>query len=120
MNPSGQTERILLSELRIDDQVLVQPGAVIPADGRILEGQSSVDESLLTGEYLPRIRTVGDGVTAGTLNVENALKIQVLALGHDTQLSAIVRLLERAQADKPRLAGMADRAAQTFLSLIHK
>ncbi|MEE4817128.1 heavy metal translocating P-type ATPase [Pseudomonas alliivorans] len=115
VNTEAKTERVLLSELGINDQVLVQPGAVIPVDGRILDGQSSVDESLLTGEYLPRTRTVGDSVTAGTLNVENALKIQVLALGHDTQLSATVRLLERAQADKPRLAEMADRAAQLFL-----
>ncbi|MEE5087489.1 heavy metal translocating P-type ATPase [Pseudomonas alliivorans] len=115
VNTEAKTERVLLSELGINDQVLVQPGAVIPVDGRILDGQSSVDESLLTGEYLPRTRTVGDSVTAGTLNVESALKIQVLALGHDTQLSATVRLLERAQADKPRLAEMADRAAQLFL-----
>ncbi len=115
VNTEAKTERVLLSELGINDQVLVQPGAVIPVDGRILDGQSSVDESLLTGEYLPRTRTVGDSVTAGTLNVESALKIQVLALGHDTQLSATVRLLERAQADKPRLAQMADRAAQLFL-----
>ncbi|MEE5061772.1 heavy metal translocating P-type ATPase [Pseudomonas alliivorans] len=115
VNTEAKTERVLLSELGINDQVLVQPGAVIPVDGRILDGQSSVDESLLTGEYLPRTRTVGDSVTAGTLNVESALKIQVLALGHDTQLSATVRLLERAQADKPRLAEMTDRAAQLFL-----
>ncbi|MCD5983630.1 heavy metal translocating P-type ATPase [Pseudomonas sp. CDFA 610] len=115
VNTEAKTERVLLSELGINDQVLVQPGAVIPVDGKILDGQSSVDESLLTGEYLPRTRTVGDSVTAGTLNVENALKILVLALGHDTQLSATVRLLERAQADKPRLAEMADRAAQLFL-----
>ncbi len=113
----GQTERILLRELGLGDRVRVQPGTVIPVDGTILDGQSSVDESLLTGEYLPRPRTAGDRVTAGTLNVESPLTIQVLALGHDTQLSAIVRLLERAQADKPRLAGMADRAAQVFLLL---
>ncbi|WP_024695936.1 heavy metal translocating P-type ATPase [Pseudomonas syringae] len=117
LTKDGQSERILLSELGLGDRVLVQPGTVIAADGTILEGQSSVDESLLTGEYLPKPRTAGDRVTAGTLNVESALTIQVLALGHDTQLSAIVRLLERAQADKPRLAGMADRAAQVFLLL---
>jgi Cu2+-exporting ATPase len=93
----------------------VHPGAVLPADGRILDGQSSVDESLLTGEYLPQPRQVGDTVTAGTLNVEGALTVQVLALGQDTRLSAIVRLLERAQAEKPRLAEIADRAAQWFL-----
>lgn len=117
LTKDGQAERILLSELGLGDRVLVQPGTVIAADGTILEGQSSVDESLLTGEYLPKPRTAGDRVTAGTLNVESALTIQVLALGHDTQLSAIVRLLERAQADKPRLADMADRAAQVFLLL---
>jgi Cu2+-exporting ATPase len=111
----GQSERVLLRELSIGDQLLIHPGAVIPADGCIVEGLSSVDESLLTGEYLPHARVVGDNVTAGTLNVEAALVVQVSALGHDTRLSAIVRLLARAQSEKPRLAEIADRAAQWFL-----
>jgi Cu2+-exporting ATPase len=115
MSADGQSERILLSELALGDRVLVHPGAVLPADGIILDGQSSIDESLLTGEYLPQPRQVGDTVTAGTLNVEGALIVEVRALGHDTRLSAIVRLLERAQAEKPRLAEIADRAAQWFL-----
>ena len=117
LSSDGQSERILLSELRLGDRVLVHPGAILPADGRILDGQSSVDESLLTGEYLPQARTRGDAVTAGTLNVEGALTVEVLALGQDTRLSAIVRLLERAQAEKPRLAEIADKAAQWFLLL---
>ncbi|PNB75793.1 copper-translocating P-type ATPase [Pseudomonas sp. GW456-E7] len=117
LTPEGQSERILLSELRIGDQVLVHPGAILPADGKILDGQSNIDESLLTGEYLPQPRTLGDAVTAGTLNVEGALTIEVQALGQDTRLSAIVRLLDRAQAEKPRLAEIADRAAQWFLLL---
>ncbi|WP_085656292.1 heavy metal translocating P-type ATPase [Pseudomonas sp. B11(2017)] len=117
LDAAGQSERILLSELCLGDHVLVPPGAVLPADGRILDGRSSVDESLLTGEYLPQARSVGDAVTAGTLNVEGALTVQVQALGQDTRLSAIVRLLDRAQAEKPRLAEIADRAAQWFLLL---
>ncbi|RMO27900.1 Copper-translocating P-type ATPase [Pseudomonas syringae pv. pisi] len=117
LSDDGQSQRIMLSELRLADRVLVQPGAVIPADGKILEGHSSVDESLLTGEYLPQMRSVGDAVTAGTLNVESPLTVAVTALGHETRLSAIVRLLERAQAEKPRLAQIADRAAQAFLLL---
>ncbi|EJL08235.1 heavy metal translocating P-type ATPase [Pseudomonas chlororaphis] len=115
LGADGQSERILLSELRLGDQVLVHPGAILPADGKILDGQSSIDESLLTGEYLPQPRNIGDAVTAGTLNVEGALTVEVLALGQDTRLSAIVRLLDRAQAEKPRLAEIADRAAQWFL-----
>ena len=118
LSDDGQTVRILLSELAIGDQVLVQPGALIPADGRIVSGQSSVDESVLTGEYLPQARSRGDAVTAGTLNVEGPLTIAVDALGDDTRLSAIVRLLERAQADKPRLAELADRVAQWFLVVV--
>jgi Cu2+-exporting ATPase len=117
LSADGQSERILLSELQVGDQVLVHPGAVVPADGKILDGQSSVDESLLTGEYLPQARTPGDAVTAGTLNVEGALTVEVQALGQNTRLSAIVRLLDRAQAEKPRLAEIADRAAQWFLLL---
>ncbi|WP_342622826.1 heavy metal translocating P-type ATPase [Pseudomonas alkylphenolica] len=115
LGAAGQSERILLSELQLGDCVLIQPGHVVPADGRIVSGQSSVDESLLTGEYLPQPRRAGDAVTAGTLNVESALTVEVQALGQDTRLSAIVRLLERAQSEKPRLAEIADRASQWFL-----
>lgn len=115
LDDQHQAHRILLSELRVGDRVLVQPGALMPADGRILTGQSSVDESLLTGEYLPQPRGVGDNVTAGTLNVEGPLNVEVQALGDDTRLSAIVRLLERAQSEKPRLAELADQVAHWFL-----
>lgn len=118
LDENGQSQRILLSELRVGDQVLVQPGSLVPADGQVLSGRSSIDESLLTGEYLPQPRRSGDSVTAGTLNVEGPLTIQVQALGDSTRLSAIVRLLERAQSEKPRLAEIADRVAQWFLLFI--
>lgn len=118
LTEDGQTARILLSELQVGDYVLVHPGALIPADGRIVSGQSSVDESVLTGEYLPQPRSIGDAVTAGTLNVEGALTLEVQALGDNTRLSAIVGLLERAQSDKPRLAELADRVAQWFLLIV--
>ncbi len=103
LDASGDSERVLLAELKPGDRVLVPPGALIPADGRILEGLSSVDESVLTGEYLPLPKGPGDTVTGGTLNVEGPLTLAVEALGDESRLSAIVRLLERAQADKPRL-----------------
>lgn len=115
LDANGQTQRILLSELQLGEQVLVQPGALMPADGCIISGQSSVDESVLTGEYLPQPRVEGDTVTAGTLNVEGPLTVEVQALGDATRLSAIVRLLERAQTDKPRLAELADQVSQWFL-----
>ncbi len=118
LEADGHSQRILLSELQVGDQVLVPPGALLPADGRIRAGQSSVDESLLTGEYLPQPRRAGDAVTAGTLNVEGPLTVEVQALGDATRLSAIVRLLERAQSEKPRLAEIADRVAQWFLLIV--
>ena len=118
LDGAGNSQRVLVSELSVGDQVLVPPGHSLPADGRILAGQSSIDESLLTGEYLPLPRAVGDSVTAGTLNVEGPLTIEVQALGAATRLSAIVRLLERAQADKPRLAELADKVAQWFLLIV--
>lgn len=115
LDSAGNAERILLGELNQGDRVQVLPGSVIPADGRIVDGRSSVDESLLTGEYLPLARQVGDRVTGGTLNVESTLTVAVEAIGQDSRLSAIVRLLERAQSEKPRLAEIADRASQWFL-----
>ncbi|MFS0826738.1 heavy metal translocating P-type ATPase [Pseudomonas phoenicis] len=115
LSADGHAERILLGELQVGDRLQVPPGAVIPADGRIVEGRSSVDESLLTGEYLPLARRQGDRVTGGTLNVDSPLTVEVETLGTASRLSAIVRLLERAQSEKPRLGRIADRAAQVFL-----
>ena len=115
LDEDGSSERILLSELQQGDHLLVPPGSLIPTDGRILTGNSSIDESLLTGEYLPLTKTPGDTVVAGTLNIEGPLTIEILALGEETRLSAIVRLLERAQSLKPRLAELADTVAQWFL-----
>ena len=111
----GLTQRIMLEDVRQGDLLEVKPGESIPADGIIVTGISSIDESALSGEYLPLAKQVGDRVTAGTLNVEGPLQIQVSAVGEQTRLSAIVRLLERAQSDKPRLARLADQVAQYFL-----
>lgn len=115
LNDDSTTQRILVRELQPGVRVLVLPGAVVPADGRIVAGHSSIDESLLTGEYLPQPRRRGDEVTAGTLNVESPLTLEVRAVGQDTRLSAIVRLLEQAQSEKPRLAEIADSASRWFL-----
>ena len=114
----GQTQRIMLEEVRQGDRLEVKPGESIPADGIIVTGVSSIDESALSGEYLPLAKRVGDRVTAGTLNVEGPLQIEVSAVGEQTRLSAIVRLLDRAQSDKPRLAQLADRFAQYFLLVV--
>lgn len=114
----GQTQRIMLDEVQPGDLLEVKPGESIPADGIITTGVSSVDESALSGEYLPLAKRVGDRVTAGTLNVEGPLQIQVSAVGEQTRLSAIVRLLDRAQSDKPRLARLADQVAQYFLLIV--
>lgn len=111
----GRAVRIMLDEVQAGDLLEVKPGESIPADGVIIEGVSSVDESALSGEYLPLAKRADDLVTAGTLNVEGPLRIKVNAVGAETRLSAIVRLLERAQSDKPRLGQIADLVAQYFL-----
>ena len=83
LDEQGHSERILLNELQLGDQVLVPPGAVVPADALILAGQSSIDESLLTGEYLPQPRSAGQHVTAGTLNVEGPLTVHATHASQD-------------------------------------
>ncbi len=108
---------VAVSELMPGDRVLVRPGETVPADGIVCDGQSSVDESLLTGESLPRSRGTGDELVGGSVNVESPLTLQVEKVGDDTLVSAIVRLLDRAQAEKPRMAKLADRVAGWFVSV---
>lgn len=111
----AEDERVLLAELHIGDHIRVPSGSQVPADGLIVSGQAQLDEALLTGESQPQPRGPGEAVNAGTLNLGSALRIKVTATGDGTRMSAIVRLLEHAQGQKPPLAQWADRAAHVFL-----
>lgn len=117
MSRDGQAreEMISVTDLRIGDIVVVRPGESIPADGRIRQGRSSVDESLLSGESRPLAKKEGDPVVGGSVNVESPLQICVEKVGQDSTLSHILRLLERAQADKPPAIRLADRVAAWFV-----
>jgi len=113
----GETEKIPLSELRENDMVLVRPGAKIPADGKIIDGESDVNESMVTGESKPVSKKDGDSVIAGTINGDGALKIMVANIGEKTFLAGVMRLVAEAQASKSRLQMLSDRAA-LYLTII--
>jgi len=106
-----QLEQVPISALREDDIVLVRPGARVPADGVILEGSSSVDESMLTGESRPVDKKTGDKVIAGTVNASGSLRVKVTGTGERTALAGIMRLVEQAQNSRSRAQALADRAA---------
>lgn len=111
---NGQPQLVGLSDVEVGDILAIKPGEVIAADGVITEGESSADESLLTGESKPLVKTLGSYVYAGSTNYESPIQMQVKALGENTMLASISRLLDRAHADKPRLAVMADNIATVF------
>ncbi|HFD79205.1 MAG TPA: cadmium-translocating P-type ATPase [Gammaproteobacteria bacterium] len=114
LDAQGET-RVPVGDLVPGERVLVRPGESVPADGRVVEGSSSIDESLLTGESLPQRRGPGDPLVGGTVNIESPLVVEIEKVGEDTVLSAIVRLLDRAQTEKPSLARTADRVAAWFV-----
>ena len=105
------TETIPISELREGDVVLVRSGARIPADGHVVEGSADVDESMLTGESRPVTKGKEDPVTAGTVATDSAIRVQVDAVGENTALAGIQRLVEEAQGSRSRAQALADRAA---------
>src|SRR3989344_4246982 len=112
-----RTEKISLSELQENDVVLVRPGAKIPADGKIMDGESDLNESMVTGESKPVGKKEGDAVIAGTINGDGALKIKVSQIGEHTLLAGVMRLVAEAQASKSRLQILSDRAA-LYLTII--
>jgi P-type Cu2+ transporter len=117
--PAARSEEMVAAvKLVAGDHVLIGPGESFPADGRVVEGASSVDESLLTGESLPVVKHVASHVIGGTINLESPLVVKVEKVGADTVLSGIVRLLDRALAEKPRLAQLADRVAAWFVFVL--
>jgi len=114
---NGKTETVSLSELRENDMVLVRPGAKIPADGAIADGESDINESMITGESKPVSKKEGDVVIAGTINGDGALKIRVTNIGEKTFLAGVMRLVAEAQSSKSRLQMLSDRAA-LYLTII--
>ena len=114
----GDDETVAVTELMLGDRVRVKPGDSIPADGVIIDGRSSIDESLLTGESHPLAKTVNQNVIGGTVNIESPLIIEVQKLGEDTVLASIQRLLDRAQTEKPSIAKSADKVAGYFVAFL--
>lgn len=111
----GQFERVAIRRLRGDDIVRVLPGQAFPADGMLVRGQTSVDESLLTGESRPQARVCGDDVIAGSHNLVATVLVRVTRLGEETRFAQIVKLMEGAASSKPGIARLADRIARPFL-----
>lgn len=114
----GKEMEISADDLRLGDTVLVRPGEKIPADGKILTGETHVDESLLTGESLPVRKAPGDAVTGGSLNGEGALRFEVTALGAETMLARIIRLVESAQAEKAPIQRLVDKVSAVFVPVV--
>ncbi len=107
----GGTETVKVTDLQVGDVVLVRPGARVPADGEIVEGAADVDESMITGESVPVSRGEGERVVAATVVADASLRVQVDAIGDDTALAGIQRMVEEAQGSTSRTQRLADRAA---------
>ncbi|MEU5941063.1 heavy metal translocating P-type ATPase [Micromonospora sp. NPDC047548] len=117
VDSDGLVRPVPVTELRVGDVVLVRSGARIPADGRILDGSAELDESMITGESRPVPRAVGDRVVAGTVATDTALRVRVEAVGEDTALAGIGRLVAQAQASAGRAQVLADRFAAVLFYL---
>ncbi len=104
-------EDVPLADLRVGDVVLIRPGSSVPNDGDVIEGESDVDESMITGESVPVTKKAGSEVVGGTLNGSGSLRIRITHVGDDTALAGMMRLVEQAQTSRSRAQALADRAA---------
>ncbi|HEM5430159.1 TPA: copper-translocating P-type ATPase [Streptococcus suis] len=115
---NGQEIQVPIEDVVVGDQVLVRPGQQIPVDGQVLEGQTRVDESMMTGESLPVKKAQGDSVFGGTLNQQGAITMQATKVGRDTTLAQIIRLVEEAQGSKTPIAKLADQVSAVFVPVV--
>ena len=111
VGPDGSVESVAIDDLRLGDVVLVRAGARVPADGEIEEGTAELDESMITGESKPVAKDLGDRVVAGTVSTDSAIRVRVDAVGEQTALAGIQRLVAEAQSSQSRAQVLADRAA---------
>ncbi|WP_454874452.1 heavy metal translocating P-type ATPase [Paraburkholderia xenovorans] len=115
----GAGERdVPLAQVRVGTIVIVRPGERVPVDGTVLEGRTHIDESLITGESLPVPKQVADAVTAGSINGEGAIAVTTTAIGAETTLARIIRLVESAQAEKAPIQRLVDRVSEIFVPAI--
>ncbi|MEJ2740368.1 MAG: copper-translocating P-type ATPase, partial [Dehalococcoidia bacterium] len=111
ITPDGNTTDVPLHELQVGDSVLVKPGEKVPADGKVIEGETSVNEAMLTGESTPVSRQAGDNVIGGSVNGEGSITIEIEKTGEESYLSQMTSLVKAAQESKSRSQNLADRAA---------
>ncbi|QZP35108.1 heavy metal translocating P-type ATPase [Pseudomonas sp. DR48] len=114
----GREQDVAISALRLNDLVLVKPGERFPVDGEVVEGQSHADEALISGESLPVPKQPGDKVTGGAINGEGRLLVRTQALGAETVLARIIRLVEDAQAAKAPIQKLVDKVSQVFVPTV--
>lgn len=114
----GEEIIIPIEDVEVDDIVLIKPGDKVPVDGTVLEGKSTIDESMITGEPLPVGKEVGDSVVGGTVNKKGVLRVKAMNVGQDTVLSQIVRMVEEAQTNKPPIQRKADSIAAVFTPVV--
>ncbi|MFM0502425.1 heavy metal translocating P-type ATPase [Paraburkholderia caffeinilytica] len=115
----GTDEReVPLAQVRVGTVVIVRPGERVPVDGAVLEGRTHIDESLITGESLPVPKQLADPVTAGSINGEGAIAVTTTAIGAETTLARIIRLVESAQAEKAPIQRLVDRVSEIFVPAI--
>ncbi|MCX7080223.1 MAG: heavy metal translocating P-type ATPase [Pseudomonas sp.] len=114
----GREQDVAISDLRLNDLVMVKPGERFPVDGEVIEGQSHADEALISGESLPVPKQPGDPVTGGAINGEGRLLVRTLALGAETVLARIIRLVEDAQAGKAPIQKLVDKVSQVFVPVV--
>lgn len=114
----GQQVELPTEAVRMGEQVLVRPGSRIPLDGKILSGETAVDESMLTGESIPVEKAAGDEVIGGSVNYQGAFTMEVVRTGQDTTLSKIVKMMEDAQEKKAPISKLADKVAAYFVPTV--
>ncbi len=114
----GQDQEMPISQVLKDDLVVIRPGERVPVDGVVVEGASQIDESLITGESLPVAKHEGDKVTGGSVNAEGLLLVKTTAIGAESTLARIVRLVESAQAKKAPIQRLVDRVSEVFVPVV--
>lgn len=115
---NGKEQEVRIENIKLNDTILIKPGASIPVDGMVLEGDSYIDESSITGESIPVYKSVNDDVTSGTINKNGFLKIKATRVGENTTLSQIIKLVEEASSSKAPISKLADRVSYVFVPTV--